>query len=101
MANSKATAKSKPKPKNEDPDTTNDAWVEPVKSVDDAPTGHVSGSSMRCWNCKNHGVKPTPRLNDEGVCDNCGFDVKTVYNGQIEADRAAQKVEAARQAERG
>lgn len=94
-------AKTQVKPKNEKPDTANEEWVEPVKSVDDAPTGHVSGSSMRCWNCQNHGVKPTPRLNDKGVCENCGFDIKTVYNGNIEADRAAQRAEAARQLERG
>ena len=64
-------------------------WVEPIKSVDDAPTEPVTGATMRCWNCANHGTKS--RLNSKGICEVCGFDVNAVYNGNIEAARAAQR----------
>lgn len=65
--------------------------VQPIQSAPDAPT---VGSTMRCWNCKNQGT--TSRLNADGVCDTCGFNVNTVYNGDIEAARAAQRAEAAK-----
>lgn len=68
--------------------------VQPVQSVpDDAP---VVGATMRCWNCANQGVKS--RLNQNGVCDECGFDVKTVDNYDLDAIRATQKAEAAAKA---
>lgn len=78
----------------------------PVQPLDSQPDEDepVTGATMRCWNCKNQGTKTktgrTPRLNQDGVCDVCGFDVKSVYNGDIEADKAAQRVEAVRAAER-
>lgn len=69
---------------------TNTSAVQPVQSVK-STEDPVIGATMRCWNCKNHGVKPTPRLNNDGVCENCGFDVKTVYNGDLEAAKAKQR----------
>lgn len=51
-----------------------------------------------CWNCKNQGEDN--RLDKDGVCPVCGFDKDKLYNGNIEADKAAQRAEAARAAER-
>lgn len=51
-----------------------------------------------CWNCKNQGQDN--RLDKDGVCETCGFEKDKLYNGNIEADKAAQRVEAARAAER-
>lgn len=69
-----------------------DGLVEPVKSVDDAPEEPVTGATMRCWNCANQGTKS--RLGNDGVCKVCGFDVKLVYNGNIEAVKAAERQKA-------
>jgi hypothetical protein len=63
-----------------------EATVQPLDSVDQAPAEPVTGATMKCWNCANQGTKS--RLDSEGVCPTCGFDIKTVYNGDIETVRA-------------
>lgn len=68
----------------------NNIPVEPIESVDNAPTK----SRELCWNCKNHDKKN--RLDVDGVCDVCGFEKDKLYNGNIEADKTAQRIEAAR-----
>lgn len=69
-----------------------DGPVAPVKSVDDAPKEPVTGATMRCWNCANQDTKT--RLPANGICPVCGFNVNTVYNGNIEAARAAARQQA-------
>lgn len=93
----KATAKPKKEEVKVDPVNKDDPdfYTEENKQ-DEKEEGFVSGGRMKCWNCANHGVKS--RTDNNGVCEVCGFDVKLVYNGSIEADRAAQRAERARQA---
>lgn len=93
MASKPKTAKV-PEVNKDDPDFFNEGNKEEVQ-----PEGHVSGARMKCWNCANHGVKS--KTDNNGVCSTCGFDAKLVYNGDIEADKAARRVELARQAEKG
>lgn len=76
--------------------TKEDTTVQPLESVPDAP----KNKGELCWNCKNHDSKTKNRLNEDDVCDVCGFNKSTLYNGNIEADKAAQRAEAARAAER-
>lgn len=76
--------------------------VQPLQSSPSAPAAPPEPpkkTGEACWNCKNHGEDN--RLDKNGVCDVCGFDKGTLYNGNIEADKAAQRVEAAQAAERG
>lgn len=75
-----------------------DLVVEPLKSKPDAPEPKNKGEI--CWNCKNQDSETDNRLNDDNVCDVCGFEKDTLYNGNLEADKAAQRAEAARAAER-
>lgn len=44
-----------------------------------------------CWNCKAQDRKTKNRLNDEGVCDTCGFNKNTLYNSTLEAEKAGQR----------
>lgn len=53
----------------------------------------------RCWNCYAQDRKSRNRLDENGVCEVCGFQKGDLYNGTIEADKAAQRLEAARAAE--
>lgn len=76
---------------------TNDTTVQPVESVKEAPSPN---KGEICWNCKNQDPQTKNRLDEDGVCDACGFEKDKLYNGNIEADKAAQRAEAARQAER-
>lgn len=69
-----------------------DLTVEPLE------TKEAPKSKELCWNCTNHGEKN--RLSLDGTCEVCGFDKNTLYNGNLEADKAAQRAEAARAAER-
>lgn len=69
-----------------------DPAVEPIESVDKIP----NKSKELCWNCKNHDKKN--HLDIDGLCEVCGFDKNTLYNGTIEADKIAQRVEAAQAA---
>lgn len=82
----------------------------PVQPLQSSPTAPVAPSEPTppappkktgevCWNCKNQGEDN--RLDEDGQCAVCGFDKSTLYNGNIEADKAAQRVEAAQAAERG
>lgn len=41
-------------------------------------------SSEPCWNCATD-------LDGDGVCDNCGFEMDKLYNGTIEARKAAER----------
>lgn len=67
--------------------------VQPLESVDETP----KKTGDKCWNCANHDKKS---YLVDGVCDTCGFDKNLIYNGNLEADKAAQKIEAVRAAER-
>jgi hypothetical protein len=49
-----------------------------------------------CWNCKNQDPETTNTLDKNGNCAVCGFEKNLLYNGTIEADKAAQRVEAVR-----
>lgn len=72
--------------------------VQPLETVEDkVPV--LKGE--RCWNCYAQDRKTKNRLDENGVCDACGFQKGLLYNGTIEADKAAQRAEAARVAERG
>lgn len=68
--------------------------VQALKSVDEAP----QKKGEKCWNCANHDKK---NYLVDGVCDTCGFDKNSLYNGNLEADKAAQRIEAAQAAGRG
>lgn len=72
--------------------------VQPLESKNEKP---AENKGETCWNCKNQDKRTKNRLNADEVCETCGFDKKTLYNGELEADKAAQKAEAARQALRG
>ncbi len=48
-----------------------------------------------CWNCVNHGEKN--KLNVYGSCLKCGFEKNKLYNGNIEATKAAERLAAERQ----
>lgn len=72
-----------------------DPGVQPPED-NDSPKEKKTGEV--CWNCQNQGEDN--RLNGDGKCAVCGFDKSTLYNGNIEADKAAQRAEAARAAER-
>jgi hypothetical protein len=76
-------------------DTSDDVAIQPIESVKTNP----NKSDELCWNCKANGKDN--RLTVEGICDICGFNKSMLYNGNIEADKTAQRAEAARQAERG
>ena len=67
--------------------------VEPLVTVKTAPRGEL------CWNCKAQDPKTKNRLDDNGVCEVCGFEKDKLYNGNIEADKTAQRIEAAKAAE--
>jgi hypothetical protein len=77
-----------------------DDKVAPVQSVDKAP---VKAKGEICWNCKSQDRKTGNRLDESGVCSVCGFNKNSedFYNGNVEADKAAQRVEAARKALQG
>lgn len=72
--------------------------VQPLQAAD-VKTPVLKGE--RCWNCYAQDKKTRNRLNEDGVCDVCGFEKDLLYNGNIEADKAAQRAEEARAAERG
>lgn len=67
--------------------------VQALESVDESP----KQKGDKCWNCANQDKKS---YLVDGVCDVCGFDKNNLYNGNLEADKAAQKIEAAQAAER-
>lgn len=69
--------------------------VQPIETVDKIP---VKKTGELCWNCKNYEDRQN-YLDKDGNCEVCGFTKSTMYNGQIEADRIAQIVEARQQAE--
>jgi hypothetical protein len=54
----------------------------------------------QCWNCKNQNRRTGNRLDEAGNCAECGFSKNSdsMYNGNLEADKAAQRVELTRQA---
>lgn len=68
--------------------------VQPLESV----SVPVSKGEV-CWNCKAQDSKTKNRLDEGGVCEVCGFEKDKLYNGNIEADKTAQRIEAARAAE--
>lgn len=73
--------------------------VQPLETV---PEQQVPVSRKeQCWNCKANDRRTPNRLDENGVCAKCGFEKGQLYNGNIEADKAAQRMEAARAAERG
>lgn len=80
-----------------------DAAVEKAKAAEELASAEASRKSINeiCWNCQNHDPKTKNRLDDDGTCDVCGFEKDKLYNGNIEADKAAQRAELARAAERG
>lgn len=55
--------------------------VAPVESVKSAPVHDDRPERLRqCWNCGK-------KLNDDGVCEKCGFDVNQVHNVWLETDK--------------
>lgn len=70
--------------------------VQPLESVDESPKSDNKTKEL-CWNCTSQGEKNY--LDKNGVCEVCGFDKNLLYNGDLEADKRAQRVEAARAAE--
>lgn len=71
--------------------------VQPLESVN-VPAPVKKGEI--CWNCQAQDSKTKNRLDEDGTCPVCGFEKDKLYNGTIEADKAAQRVEAAQAAER-
>lgn len=72
--------------------------VQPLESVPDSVPVH---KHERCWNCYAQDKKTRNMLDEDGVCAVCGFEKGELYNGNIEADKATQRMELARAAERG
>lgn len=70
--------------------------VQPLESVAIPVT--VSRKEQ-CWNCKANDRRTPNRLDKNGHCGVCGFNKGELYNGNIEADKAAQRIELARAAE--
>ncbi len=81
--------------KSEIPVKDEDVAVQPIESIQSKP----NKSDELCWNCKANGKDR--HLTLDGICEECGFNKNLLYNGNIEADKTARRVEAARQAERG
>lgn len=72
--------------------------VQPLESANvPAPVG----KNEICWNCQAQDPKTKNKLDENGVCETCGFEKDKLYNGTIEADKTAQRIEAAQAAERG
>ena len=68
--------------------------IEEVKEAEDiplvAPIESVESEfnpKEDCWNCKN-------KLDIEGKCDKCGFDISQLYNLELEAEKAREKQKA-------
>lgn len=71
--------------------------VEPLESVTAQKVPVLR--KERCWNCYAQDKKTRNFIDENGSCSVCGFEKSELYNGNIEADKAAQRVEAARAAE--
>lgn len=71
--------------------------VQPLESVEEQPV--PVSRREQCWNCKANDRRTQNRLDENGVCAECGFQKGLLYNGDIEADKAARRMEAARAAE--
>lgn len=72
--------------------------VQPLESIPESVPVH---DHERCWNCYAQDKKTRNFLDEDGICAECGFEKDLLYNGNIEADKAAQRMELARAAERG
>lgn len=73
-------------------DKANDV-VKPIESVAVSAPIH---DHERCWNCYAQDKKTRNFLDKDGNCPVCGFKKDDLYNGNIEADKAAQRVELAK-----
>ena len=69
-----------------------DQTVEPLEATTEAP----KDEGELCWNCAAQGEKNY--LDAEGKCAVCGFEKNKLYNGDIEAEKAAKRQEAAQAA---
>lgn len=82
--------------------TNNEDKANPIVPSQESPA--VSAPVLhkeRCWNCYAQDRKTKNLLDENGECAACGFVKDLLYNGTIEADKAAQRVEMAQAAERG
>lgn len=74
-------------------DSKNEAPVEPLEATTEAPKNE---KGELCWNCEAQGEKNY--LDDKGKCAVCGFEKDKLFNGGIEAEKAAKRQEAAQAA---
>lgn len=71
--------------------------VAPVESAKSAPKSAPVQDNRperlaKCWNCKK-------RLDENGICPKCGFDVNQVYNAYLETDKRRHQEQLAAQGE--
>jgi hypothetical protein len=57
--------------------------VEPIESIKEE-TKVTKHSGIPCWNCDGE-------LDNDLICDKCGFDQKLVYNLDLEASKTKER----------